>query len=119
MIVSGVINYYMVHSTTNGDTFLEFVGRCLLSCLMPFSGTNPNSVVIMDKPYRRRASLLSVPVSSRKISISILHTDIIIIDLAIPRPSAWLLASFFLSAKVHLLEEITHNHGTQTKSHVV
>ena len=32
----------------DGDVFYHFVQSSLLSQLMPFNGTNPNSVVIMD-----------------------------------------------------------------------
>ena len=34
--------------TTDGDAFYEFVQKHLLPQLLPFNGTNPHSVVIMD-----------------------------------------------------------------------
>ena len=32
----------------NGDTFCDFVQRCLVPILQPFNGTNDRSVVVMD-----------------------------------------------------------------------
>ncbi len=41
-------DFHVVHGTTDGDSFLEFVDNYLLPCLMPFNGINPNSIVILD-----------------------------------------------------------------------
>jgi hypothetical protein len=42
----GILDSKMVKGTTNGNTFYDFVQ---LPCLMPYNGTNPFSVVILDK----------------------------------------------------------------------
>lgn len=42
------IDCYITEGTVNGDVFFEFVQSCLLPDLMPYNGTNPNSVVILD-----------------------------------------------------------------------
>ena len=39
---------YVIEGTVGGDMFYHFVQSSLLSQVMPFNGTNPNSVVIMD-----------------------------------------------------------------------
>jgi transposase len=44
----GILDSKMVKGTTNGDTFYDFVQTHLLPCLMPYNGTNPHSVVILD-----------------------------------------------------------------------
>ena len=38
----------VVSGTVDGDTFLEFINKDLLPILIPFNGTNINSIVIMD-----------------------------------------------------------------------
>ena len=45
MTTNGILDF---HGTTDGAVFLEFIELCLLPCLMPFNGVNPNSVVILD-----------------------------------------------------------------------
>ena len=46
--LDGILNYQFIRGTVNGDRFREFVERELLPHLMPFDGTNSNSIVIMD-----------------------------------------------------------------------
>lgn len=48
MTVKGILDLKIVRCTANGDVFLEFVEENLLPCLMPFNGSNPNSIVILD-----------------------------------------------------------------------
>lgn len=48
MTVDGILDLKVVHGSGNGDVFLEFVETNLLPCLMPFNGTNHNSIVILD-----------------------------------------------------------------------
>ena len=45
MTINGILDFHVVHGTSDGDSFLE---NYLLPCLMPFNGTNPNSIVILD-----------------------------------------------------------------------
>ena len=42
----GILAVKFVRGTVNGDEFLDFIQRDLLPSLMPFDGTNPNSIVI-------------------------------------------------------------------------
>ena len=44
----GILAMKVVWGTVNGDDFLDFIQRDLLPTLMPFNGTNPNSIVILD-----------------------------------------------------------------------
>jgi len=44
----GLLDVKLVQGTTDGDTFYNFVKGCLLPHLLPFDGSNPHSVVIMD-----------------------------------------------------------------------
>ena len=39
---------YIAEGNMNGERFAKFVQDSLLPVLMPFNGTNPRSVVIMD-----------------------------------------------------------------------
>ena len=48
MTINGILDFHVVNGTSDGDSFLEFVENYLLPCLMPFNGTNPNSIVILD-----------------------------------------------------------------------
>jgi len=48
LAVDSVLDFYFTHGTTNGETFKDFIERSLLPHLMPFDGTNPRSVVILD-----------------------------------------------------------------------
>ena len=34
--------------TINGDTFCDFIERCLVPILQPFNGTNQRAIVVMD-----------------------------------------------------------------------
>ena len=44
----GLLDVKLVEGTSNGDTFYSFVKENLLPHLLPFNGSNPHSVVIMD-----------------------------------------------------------------------
>ena len=46
--VDGLFDVMTVRETTDGDTFYEFVQTHLLQHLMPFNGTNPHYVVVLD-----------------------------------------------------------------------
>lgn len=48
MSTEGVLACKAARGSVNGDTFLEFVENLLMPNLMPFSGYNLRSVVIMD-----------------------------------------------------------------------
>lgn len=44
----GLLDIKIVRGSVTGDIFNDFIERQLLPNLMPFNGTNPNSIVIMD-----------------------------------------------------------------------
>ena len=46
--IAGLVDVMTVKGTTDGDTFYHFIQTHLLPHLMPFNGTNPHSVVVMD-----------------------------------------------------------------------
>ena len=48
MTSTGIPDLHVVRGGVDGDEFLNFLEKHLLPCLMPFNGTNENSVVIMD-----------------------------------------------------------------------
>ena len=48
MSVSSILDVRVVDGVTNGETFYSFIEECLLPQLMPFDGSNPHSVVVMD-----------------------------------------------------------------------
>ena len=48
MTINGILDVQLEHGSVNGDTFLEFMGKCVFPHFMPFNGTNPNSVSILD-----------------------------------------------------------------------
>ena len=48
MTVNGIIDLQIVRGSVDGDIFMNFIQRVLLPNLMPFNGTNPNSVVLLD-----------------------------------------------------------------------
>lgn len=48
MSVHGMEDIYVTEENVNGEIFENFVATSLLPQLLPFNGSNPNSVVIMD-----------------------------------------------------------------------
>ena len=48
MSTRGLLDVKIVHGTSDGDTFYEFVNNHLLQQLLPFNGTNDHSIVILD-----------------------------------------------------------------------
>ena len=48
MSTEGVEDIYIVEGSVNGEKFVDFVRHCLLPVMMPFNGTNPKSLVILD-----------------------------------------------------------------------
>ena len=48
MSTDDVEDIYIYEGSVNGEIFLDFIRRCLLQLLMPFNGSNPNSIVILD-----------------------------------------------------------------------
>ena len=48
MSTNGMLDYRLVQGGVGAIEFKEFVEKCLLRYLMPFDGTNPHSIVIMD-----------------------------------------------------------------------
>ena len=44
----GVEDVYLAEGGVNGDTFCDFIEKCLLPVLMPFNGSNPRSIVVID-----------------------------------------------------------------------
>ena len=46
--MAGLLDVKTLKGTSDGDTFYSFVHTRLLPQLMPYNGTNPHSVVIMD-----------------------------------------------------------------------
>lgn len=45
---AGLLDVKTIKGTTDGDIFYSFIQTHLLPHLMPFNGTNPHSVVILD-----------------------------------------------------------------------
>lgn len=48
MSTAGLLDCKLTDGGVDGDTFYDFVERCLLPHLMPFDGHNPHSVLVMD-----------------------------------------------------------------------
>lgn len=46
--MDGMLDVYTTSGTVNADKFYSYVEQSLLSQLLPFNGTNPRSVVVMD-----------------------------------------------------------------------
>lgn len=46
--LAGVLDVMTVRETTDGDDFYTFIQYHLIPHLMPFNGTNPHSIVVMD-----------------------------------------------------------------------
>jgi transposase len=44
----GVLNCKVVEGSVTADEFQDYIDQCLLPKLMPFNGSNPKSIVIMD-----------------------------------------------------------------------
>ena len=48
MSVAGIHDVYLAEGSVDGDRFSHYVTEYLLPVLLPFNGTNPHSIVIMD-----------------------------------------------------------------------
>ena len=48
LTTNGIENLCITESSIDGDVFLDFIRRCILPIFMPFNGTSPNLIVIMD-----------------------------------------------------------------------
>lgn len=48
MTTTLLLDCYIVEGTVDGDAFYQFVQSSLLPHLLPFNGSNPNSIVILD-----------------------------------------------------------------------
>ena len=48
MSTRGIEDIDTFEGNINGDTFCDFIKRCLVSLLQPFNGQNPRSIVVMD-----------------------------------------------------------------------
>ena len=48
MSINGILDAKIVHETSDGETFYDFILTHLLPFLMPFNGMNPHSVVVLD-----------------------------------------------------------------------
>ena len=48
MSIAGLHDVKTIKGTNDGDTFYNFVHTHLLPHLMPFNGTNPHSIVILN-----------------------------------------------------------------------
>ena len=48
MSCNGILDCKIVHGSVNGEIFYNFVQSNILPHLMPFNGTNPHSVVVLD-----------------------------------------------------------------------
>ena len=46
--MDGMLDVYTTSGTVNAEKFYSYVEQSLLSQLLPFNGTNPRSVVVMD-----------------------------------------------------------------------
>ena len=44
----GVEDVYLPEGGVSNDTFCDFIEKCLLPVLMPFNGSNPRSIVVID-----------------------------------------------------------------------
>ena len=48
MSLEGILTCNLVRGVVDGEKFLDFIDKCVMPTLMPFNGTNPSSIVIMD-----------------------------------------------------------------------
>ena len=46
--LEGIHDVYLLEGTVNGERFEKFLRDCLLQVVMPFNGSNPRSIVVMD-----------------------------------------------------------------------
>ena len=44
----GVEDVYLTEGGVDGKTFCDFIRKCLLPNIMPFNGSNPRSIVVLD-----------------------------------------------------------------------
>ena len=45
---NGIVALDLTTDTVNGDTFFDFLRGSLIQNMMPFNGTNPQSIIVMD-----------------------------------------------------------------------
>ena len=88
--IAGLLDVKTIKGTSDGDTFYDFVHTHLLPHLMPFNGTNPHSVVILDN-----CSIHHVP----EIAKSIQDVDALLIYLPPYSPDLNLIKELFQRSK--------------------
>ena len=55
------IYIHVAQGNMNGDRFSKFIQECVLPILMPFNGSNPRSVVVMDNASIHHVNEISHP----------------------------------------------------------
>ena len=48
MSLEGILSCNLVRGGVDGTKFIDFIERHVMPTLMPFNGTNPRSIIIMD-----------------------------------------------------------------------
>ena len=48
MSTIGVLDCKVINQSVNGDLFYDIIQRTLLPHLMPYNGSNPHSIIVMD-----------------------------------------------------------------------
>ena len=48
MSLEGILSCNLVRGGVDGEKFIDFIEKCVIPTLMPFNGTNPRSIIIMD-----------------------------------------------------------------------
>lgn len=54
LCTAGVVAVEIFEHTVTGDVFFDFARRSLIPNMLPYIGSNPQSIVIMDKSYLRK-----------------------------------------------------------------
>ena len=64
MTYKQIEDVYIVERNVNADVFLQFIQRCLLPILLPFDGSNPCSVVVLDNASVHHVDLVTRLISA-------------------------------------------------------
>lgn len=102
MSEDGVLDCYICRGSVDGETFLKFVQECLAPTLLPFDGSNPRSIVVLDNASVHRV---------REVQQAILNTGALLVYLPPYSPDLNPIECVFHSMKCFVRAHYPHVFG--------
>ena len=114
MSTDGVKDIYIHDGSVNGEIFLDFIQKCLLPLLMPFNGSSPNSIVILDNASVHKCEEAAEMINGAGTLLHFLppySTDLTPIQELFAKVKGYLKANDAVVKATTIPETIIHMHG--------